>query len=62
MTVFHYPVEAQLAEIVGVPDGVSIIATIPLGRPVGTHGPVRRRPVSELVFEDGWGESRGMGG
>ena len=57
MTIFHYPVEAQLAEIVGVPDGVSIIATIPLGRPVGAHGPVRRRPVSELVFEDGWGES-----
>lgn len=54
MTTFHQPVEAELAEIVGLPDGVTIAATIPLGRPAGRHGPVRRRPLTELVFEDMW--------
>ncbi len=56
MTTFHQPVEAELIEIIGSPDGVTIAATIPLGRPVGSHGPVRRRPLPELVFEDGWDE------
>jgi nitroreductase len=56
MTTFHQPVEAQLAEIVGLPAGVSIPATIPLGRPAGRHGSVRRRPLRELVFEDRWGQ------
>jgi hypothetical protein len=35
---------------------VFIAATIPLGRPEGHHGPVRRRPLAELVYEDGWEE------
>ncbi|MGB4318637.1 MAG: nitroreductase, partial [Candidatus Microthrix parvicella] len=25
-----------------------------LGRPQGHHGPVRRRPVEELIFDDAW--------
>jgi nitroreductase len=56
MTTFHQPIEAELADIVGLPDGVTIAATIPLGRPAGRHGPVRRRPLTELVFEDAWGQ------
>lgn len=54
MTMWHQPVEDRLAEILELPPGVSIAAVIPLGRPVGHHGPVRRRPLAELVFEDGW--------
>lgn len=57
MTMWHPPVEDRLAEIIGLPDAVSIAATIPLGRPVGQHGTVRRRPLAELVFEDAWDES-----
>src|SRR6185436_3738650 len=56
MTIWHQGVERELKDILGVPDGVSIAATIPLGRPVGNHGPVRRRPLPELVYEDGWEE------
>jgi hypothetical protein len=33
------------------------MATITLGRPQGHHGPVRRRPPSELVYGDRWGEA-----
>ena len=39
--------------------GMVLAATITLGKPVGAHGPVRRRPLAELVYEDGWGESAG---
>jgi nitroreductase len=54
MTMWHFMVEQELRELVGIPEGVGIAATIALGKPVGNHGPVRRRPVGELVFEDRW--------
>jgi nitroreductase len=48
-------VDAPLREVLEVPEGVALHATITLGHPAGHHGPVRRRPLGELVFEDGWG-------
>ena len=56
LTMWHGFVEAELKAVLGIPDEVLIAATIPLGRPEGHHGPVRRRPVQELVYDDGWGE------
>lgn len=56
MTMWHALVEDELRTAVGLPDDVAIAATLCLGRPVGHHGPVRRRPVDELVFDDRWGE------
>jgi nitroreductase len=55
ITMWHMAVEAELRVLLGVPDGVSMAACIPLGRPEGNHGPVRRRPMPELVFGDQWG-------
>ena len=58
ITMWHGFVERELKELLAIPDEVVIAATIPLGRPVGGgHGPVRRRPLPELVYEDGWGEA-----
>jgi nitroreductase len=54
MTIWHAFVEAELRELLGLPEGVVIAATIPLGKPAGRHGPVRRRPVGELIYEDRW--------
>ena len=54
MTMWHTPVEAELRALLAIPDEIAISATIPLGRPEGGHGPVRRRPVTELVFDDAW--------
>lgn len=54
MTTWHVFVEDDLRALLGIPDEVGLCATIPLGRPVGNHGPVRRRPVQELVYDDGW--------
>jgi len=55
MTMWHAPVEADLRRLLEIPDDVAVSATIPLGYPEGGHGPVRRRPVGELVFDDVWG-------
>jgi nitroreductase len=57
MTLWHQAVEDELRALVGIPDDVTVSGTISLGRPEGAHGPVRRRPVSELVFEEQWGTS-----
>lgn len=54
MTGWHGMVEEPLRALVGIPEDFSIAATIPLGRPQGNHGPVRRRPISELIFDDRW--------
>lgn len=54
MTTWHGFVEDDLRRVLGIPDDVGIAATIALGRPEGGHGPVRRRPLRELVYEDRW--------
>ena len=56
MTLWHGLVDAELRALLGVPDTVFIAATITIGRPVGSHGPVRRRPLDELVYADRWGD------
>jgi nitroreductase len=55
MTSWHVFVEAELRRVVGIPDGVSIAATIPVGRPLGRHGPVRRLPIGDVVYDGAWG-------
>ncbi len=54
LTMWHGMVEPELRELIGIPDDHHLAATIPIGRPLGRHGPVRRRPLDELVFEDRW--------
>jgi nitroreductase len=54
MTIWHAGVESSLRRLLEIPDDVVLSATISIGRPEGSHGPVRRRPMSELVFGDGW--------
>jgi nitroreductase len=56
LTMWQGLVDAELRSLLGVPDNVFVAATITIGKPAGSHGPVRRRPLSELVFADIWGE------
>jgi nitroreductase len=56
LTMWHGMVEDRLREVLGIPEEVAIAGTITLGRPQGRHGPVRRRPLGELVFDDAWAE------
>ncbi len=57
MTMWHALVESQLRQVLELPDDAMVAATIALGRPQGHHGPVRRRPATELVYDDAWGQS-----
>lgn len=57
LTLFHGLVEAELRALLAIPDGVFVAATITIGRPEGGHGPVRRRPIDELVYGDRWGDA-----
>ena len=57
ITMWHLAVETDLRNLLAIPPDVAIAACIPLGRPIGRHGPVRRRPLGELVFSDRWGDA-----
>jgi len=55
-TMWHRLVEDELAELLEIPDGVLVAATVTLGKPKGAHGPVRRRPLDRFVYDGVWGE------
>lgn len=57
LTMWHAMVEAELRPVLGLPENIAISATITLGKPAGNHGPVRRVPMAELVYDGVWGES-----
>jgi nitroreductase len=54
LTMWHTTAEAELRTLLDIPDDVLIMATVALGRPEGHHGPVRRRPFAELVYDGAW--------
>lgn len=56
LTGFQGYVETELRQLLDVPDNVFLAATITLGKPAGAHGPVRRLPMSDVVYGDTWGE------
>jgi nitroreductase len=56
-----YGGEPLLREAVGVPDDWMLAGHIVVGWPQGHHGPVRRRPLAEVVALDHWdGEAGGI--
>lgn len=57
LTGFHGAVYDELVSLLEIPENTIIAATVTLGKPAGRHGPVRRRPLAELVFEESWDET-----
>lgn len=57
ITGFHGFVEQELRELLNIPEGTLIAASITLGKPAGNHGPVRRVPMGDVVYGNTWGES-----
>jgi len=57
LTMWHLGVEDDLRRILGIPDEVALSACITLGRPMGRHGPVRRKPIGQLTFDDRWDQT-----
>lgn len=50
-----YGGEPLLRSAVGVPDDWALAGHVVVGWPRGAHGPLRRRPLAEVVFRDRWG-------
>jgi nitroreductase len=57
LTGWHLAVEPELRELLEIPDDVFLAGTVTIGKPAGHHGPVRRRPMRELIFADTWGSA-----
>ncbi len=55
LTGWHLAVQDELRTLLEIPDDVFIAGTVTIGKPAGAHGPVRRRPLRELVFRESWG-------
>jgi nitroreductase len=53
-TTFHYVAEAEVREILRIPDDRILGITMPLGWPARPFGPVTRRPISEVIHYEGW--------
>jgi nitroreductase len=53
---WHRYGEQALRELLGIPEQVVLSLTITLGKPAGRHGPLRRLPVKQLVYEESWEE------
>lgn len=53
-----YGGEQALREAVGIPDEWFLAGHVVVGWPRGRHGPVRRRPLSDVVFRNHWDPER----
>lgn len=53
-----YGGEQVLRESIGIPDDWFLAGHVVVGWPRGHHGPVRRRPVKDVVFRNRWDTER----
>jgi nitroreductase len=58
LTTLHKHHDADVKELLGIPDGVETMALIPLGWPKGNFGTGPRRPVEEVTHWDAWGSNK----
>jgi nitroreductase len=57
LTTRHLLYEKEVEAVLGLPPGIHSYAILPIGYPMGRFGPVRRAPLSEIVYLDRWGQS-----
>ena len=55
LTTMHQVFEAELIDLLRMPDSHGIVAVIPIGYPKGNFGPVTRKPSSAITFLEQWG-------
>lgn len=56
LTTLYLLFEREVDELFGLPAGVRSYALLPIGYPMGRFGPVRRKPLGEVVYRDRWGQ------
>ena len=55
ITTNHIRCEGEVKALLGIPEGVTTYALMPIGYPEDNFGPVKRRPVSEVAYDNRWG-------
>jgi nitroreductase len=56
LTTRHLQFEKETEAALGLPPGVHSYAILPVGYPMGRFGPVGRGKLSEIVYQDKWGQ------
>jgi nitroreductase len=59
LTMWHLGVEDELRLLLAIPEHVALSACVTLGVPAGRHGPVKRKPLAHVTFDDTWGVTAG---
>lgn len=59
LTTLHKIHDAEVKELLGIPDKVETVALIPIGYPEGKYGPTKRRPLDEVTHREHWDASKG---
>ena len=57
ITTNHIRCEDAVRALLRLPDDVDSFAMMPIGWPIDPFGPLSRRPLSEVVHADGWGNA-----
>lgn len=53
-TTMHRVAHTEIRSILSIPEDVRMAAMIPIGWPAVSFGPVKRRPVEDVVHRNGW--------
>jgi nitroreductase len=53
-TTFQIATEKEMRQVLGIPDDVTIAVCIALGYPDRPFGPVKRKPIDEVIHWDHW--------
>ena len=55
LTTLHAILEDEFKAVLEIPKDVQTWALMPIGYPVDKFGPVKRKPINEIAFQDRWG-------
>ncbi|MEX0800239.1 MAG: nitroreductase family protein [Dehalococcoidia bacterium] len=58
LTTVYRTHEAEVKQLLGIPDEVDTMALIPIGYPIGKFGPTMRIPAEKVVYWEKWAQTR----
>ena len=61
ITTLHADVDERLHEQFAIPEVAQVVYCVPLGYPRGNFGPLNRKPVTDVVSLDRWGDGPDWG-
>jgi hypothetical protein len=50
----------ELRALLGIPESMEVAAVVPMGRPTGSFGVARRKPVAAVTHWDAFGNKRSV--